>query len=104
MTSSSNLRRASKIYVSCGICYPPPFSSKNLLEFVQISRPTLAEVGWERAHPCLPVATPVQSGKLYLQTVGVLTRQHCEVNKEMSQNRRPTMMVKNNDDDCCRRK
>jgi len=32
---------------------PHPYSFKKLLEFVQISRPTLAEVGWARAHPWL---------------------------------------------------
>jgi len=30
---------------------PPPYSSKKLFKFVQISRPTLAEIGWARAHP-----------------------------------------------------
>jgi len=28
---------------------PQPYSFKKLFEFVQISRPTLAEVGWVRA-------------------------------------------------------
>ena len=32
---------------------PPPPPPKKLLKFVQISRPTLAEVGWARAHPWL---------------------------------------------------
>ena len=31
---------------------PTPTPPKKLLEFVQISRPTLAEVGWARVHPC----------------------------------------------------
>jgi len=30
---------------------PTPTPPKKLFEFVQISRPTLAEVGWARAHP-----------------------------------------------------
>ena len=38
---------------------PPPRLIKKLVEFEKISRPTLAEVGWARAHPCPPVATPV---------------------------------------------
>ena len=38
---------------------PPPYSSKKLFEFVQISRLTLAKVGWARAHPCSTVATPL---------------------------------------------
>jgi len=32
---------------------PPLLLQKKLLEFVQISRSTLAEVGWARAHPWL---------------------------------------------------
>jgi len=30
---------------------PTPTPPEKLFEFVQISRPTLAEVGWARAHP-----------------------------------------------------
>jgi len=39
--------------------YPHLYSSKKLFKFVQISRSTLAEVGWTRAHPCPTVATPL---------------------------------------------
>jgi len=39
---------------------PQPVLLQKLFEFVQISRPTLAEVGWARAHPCPIVATPLQ--------------------------------------------
>ena len=41
---------------SCEVCYPHTYmySSKKLFEFVQISRPTQAEIGWARAH-CPPV-------------------------------------------------
>jgi len=38
---------------------PPPYISKNLFKFVQISRPTLAEVWWACAHPCPTMATPL---------------------------------------------
>jgi len=38
---------------------PPPLLLQKLFEIVQISRPTLAEVGWARAHPCPTVATPL---------------------------------------------
>jgi len=41
----------------------PTHSSKKLFEFVQISRHTLAEVGWARAHPCPTVATPLLSAQ-----------------------------------------
>jgi len=44
---------------------PPPYSSKKLFKFVQISRPTLAEVGWARAHPCPTVATPLLNTTLF---------------------------------------
>jgi len=39
---------------------PPPYSSKKLFEFVQISRPTLAKIGWA---PCSTVATPLLSAQ-----------------------------------------
>jgi len=42
---------------------PPPYPSKKLFEFVQISRPTLAKVGRARAHPCPTVATPLLSAQ-----------------------------------------
>jgi len=38
----------------------PPYISKKIFEFVQISRPTLAEVGWTRAHSCPTVATTLE--------------------------------------------
>ena len=38
--------------------HTPP---KKLFESVQISRPTLAEVGWARAHPCPTVAMSLTS-------------------------------------------
>jgi len=49
---------------------PPPYSSKKLLEFVQISRPTLAEVEWARAHRCPTVTTPLLSAQqLYIKHI-----------------------------------
>ena len=35
-----------------------PTAPKKLIEFVQISRPTLAQVGWARAHPWLRQWSP----------------------------------------------
>jgi len=45
---------------------PQPYSSKKLFEFVQISRPILAEVEWARAHLCPTVATPLFLGRPYV--------------------------------------
>jgi len=50
--------------------HPHPYSSKKkLLKFVQISRPTLAEVGWARAHPWLCQWSSVQCSQLLYSCV-----------------------------------
>jgi len=61
---------------------PTPTPPKKLLEFVQISRPTLAEVGWARAHPCPPVACGYATGNI------------CRLSGEIM-----IMMIKLNSDD-----
>ena len=43
---------------------PTPTPPKKLFEFVQISRPTLAEVRWARAHQYPTVATPLFAGRI----------------------------------------
>jgi len=53
----------------------PPLLLQKLFAFVQISRPTLAEVGWARAHPCPTVAMP-----LFEPDVGDAIREACEYN------------------------
>ena len=62
---SAQTQRHCDVFIRCTFRFmlsllpPPPRLIKKLVEFEKISRPTLAEVGWARAHPCPPVATPV---------------------------------------------
>jgi len=45
------------------ILLPPPYSSKKLFEFMKISRPTLAEVGWGPT-VATPLPRPLQTNPL----------------------------------------